>query len=62
MSQVFGPQVGLGIIPETIWWLNAEACAWVEWLGANPAISPATARERMEARTKSFIVVNLIVT
>ena len=62
MSQVLGPQVGKGIIPDTTWWLNAAAWAGVEWLGANPAMSPATASERMEARTNSFIVVNLVVT
>jgi hypothetical protein len=61
MLQVLGPQPGRGMAEETTWWLRAAACALAERLGVNPATRPATARERMEARTKSFILVTFLI-
>ena len=49
---------GAGMTPDTTWWLSATDCALAERLGTKPAMIPATARERIEARTMSFISSN----
>jgi len=56
---VLGPQVGKGKAEEITWCPSVVSWAFAAWFGINPAINPAAASERIEARIMSFIVVNL---
>ena len=50
--------MGAGRAAETAWRFRVTVCAVAEWEEATPANAPARAREKMEARRTSFMIVN----